>query len=1381
MQLFSRNKALAALSLGALAALGACGDDVTVPVAPPAPVVISITPPNANMNVGESLNFAVQISGGSTTAAPTLASCTSSNTAVATAAVSGSSCRVTAVAAGNATITAAASSGQSAAAGISVAAPAPAITSLAVSPSAAQLGVGQSVTLVPTVQPAGRTATYTYATSTASVATVNATGVVTAVAPGVATITVTATGSGTGLSTATINQAVTITVSERTPGLTALNVQPAQVALALGGTQALTFSVQGPRASAATISYNTSAPTVATVSTAGVITAVSAGTAVVTVTAQSVESGAFAASSITALVPVTVSPNAQVAITGITIGSTNNPIDISNVTDQIQVNLAVQPNGQTVSEANVWVCNVGETVPACAARTNGVPAARQSFTASGTQATNVQLFINTSEFDAPNFTTGADANTLYKNGLKTIVATLTTSPAAASTIASNSISQVNFNNPDGWTVRWTAPANRANDVNNITWYGGPSTPDPLVPAAQSGTGSFVVVPVVYTPDRTVVQATLNLSTTCGNNILDTQRPFGATYGTMSRVATDQAALNFNCTGAATTTDGLAPRVIGAVDNNNNGYNGTTATPAVGRSIFDDFSNIANSTAGGFRQSLAYRPNFLYLPHDYAAPTIASFNVRGGGGSGTYVDSGWVNAAYFLAGANPTTLTANNFVANLRYRISDGNVGLTSTTNLEYGSGAASRNTQFNICLNTTPTSTPTAPINCTSPVATGGITATVGSINLPEAADLTNLAYIAQVVETDRLGNRARSVTYTWDDQAGSGATQTSGGSTGSISPAGFGVDLTAPALVAIPNSGDAFPITGYARTDRDSIYATTASGLNGAGALAAENARFAVRFTDSRSGFPQCAASNCVAGFGAGEVRGGAFQIVRRQAPALPSVANDAQVNNLIAGSSTANLRTRESINASLYGGDASVRQFSIEVFSVAGRNNASTLPTNLGLPTAGYYTFSGTLVDRAGNSTAIPARSIAIDNASPALANIQVPPVLAGGTTVAFQPTGSDDLEAIAGDLAIRYPQIGQLDFAAGVTQPTGIRFLRVPSFSATGLLGLWHNPFASVGDNKLATPIGQGTAIASAPLTLPIPFLQNVSTVTNTDAPATVAALNGATNVKPDQITAYLYDIRATSTQAFTDQGRSTALNAPIGGGQVPTVTTKNWTETPAAGTTPVGIQSWTAFNAASGNLEFRAATSTSVTNPPFTSVYIIRAGATEWEYLGTATFAGTLDQGATRFFRYTFTFAGANQGQFNQAALTNGDIVRAIGADASGNGLSSRNVTFGLANALPGTVNVTNTALATDPILNATAPQDITVGVSANPNTANIVYGCSSNSAFVTATMIDATTCRLSAAGVAAAAFNVEITFTATGSATGFNTNTRSNTITVGRAP
>jgi uncharacterized protein YjdB len=310
MSLFNRNKALVALSLGALAALGACGDDVTVPVAPAAPVVLTISPPSASMNIGESLNFAVQISGGSTTSAPTLASCTSSNTAVATAAVSGSACRVTAVASGNATITAAASTGQSAAAAVSVAAQAAAISGLTVSPASASIPVNQTVTIVPTVNRAnnGVTVTYTYASSSASVATVSAGGVVTAVAPGVATITVTATGSGTGTASATLTSAATVTVTALPAGISAVSASPSAVNLGTGKTaQVVASATQPAGAPAATYTYASSATAVATVSATGLITAVAPGTAVITVTGASAANSNFAAGSGSAAVTVTVS------------------------------------------------------------------------------------------------------------------------------------------------------------------------------------------------------------------------------------------------------------------------------------------------------------------------------------------------------------------------------------------------------------------------------------------------------------------------------------------------------------------------------------------------------------------------------------------------------------------------------------------------------------------------------------------------------------------------------------------------------------------------------------------------------------------------------------------------------------------------------------------------------------------------------------------------------------------------------------------------------------------------------------------------------------------------------------------------------------------
>ena len=146
MQLFSRKRTLAALSLGALVALGACGDDVQLTEVPPVETV-TITPPSANMNVGESLNFAVTITGGNATTPPTLTSCTSSNAAVATAAVTGSACRVTALTAGNITVTAQTSGNKVAAASVTVAAPAASINTLTVSPSSSSLAVNQTVTI----------------------------------------------------------------------------------------------------------------------------------------------------------------------------------------------------------------------------------------------------------------------------------------------------------------------------------------------------------------------------------------------------------------------------------------------------------------------------------------------------------------------------------------------------------------------------------------------------------------------------------------------------------------------------------------------------------------------------------------------------------------------------------------------------------------------------------------------------------------------------------------------------------------------------------------------------------------------------------------------------------------------------------------------------------------------------------------------------------------------------------------------------------------------------------------------------------------------------------------------------------------------------------
>jgi uncharacterized protein YjdB len=1366
MQLFSRNKALIALSLGALAALGACGDDVTVSQVTN-PVTVTITPQNSTLNVGEKLTLAVQVSGGSTTTPPTLASCTSSDAAKVSVAMTGSTCVATAVAAGNVSIEAKASTGQSASASITVAAPAPAISGISITPAAASIAVNGTATITanPTTAAPGATVTKAYVSSNTAVATVSSTGVITGVSAGQATITVTLTGSGTGLTTANVSGQVAVTVTALPPAVTAVNVTPQSVSLIAGGTQALTATATYATGNTGTITYGTSNPGVATVSSTGVITAVAVGTANITVTASSAGNASFSASSVSAIVPVTVVAPAQVTIMSLT--DNGGTIDITNVIGQIEVNLNLQPGGQNVSSVQAWVCDQAETLAACQTRLGNVPSAQQSFGSQGANAGAIQLYINTAEFATPNFTTGADAATTYKNGLKNIIATLTTNPATTGAAnASNTITSVNFNNPDGWTMQWTLP-NRAQDAAGVTWYGGPNTPDALVPGSTSGTGSFVVVPVVYTPNRTVLYANMVIATGgglgCGSAITDSIRPFGASYGAVTR-STASTAPAFNCSGTASSnnTVGYVPQVSG-VDNTNAGNYPTAGigTDAVGTSVFTQISNLnAPALANRYRWSSVYRPLNQIVPGDYAAPAITNFDVRGGGA--VSVDSGWTNAAYALDGR------ASNG-AMLRYVIADANVGLLPT-----------RNTVFDVC-NVPATISTTAPTLCATPVASGPLSSTIGSLGLPEnATNFTNQAYFAIARETDRLGNRATSNPYQYTPTGGSTVVATSpvpAAANGAPGGQTFGVDLTAPVVVAIPNTGVGVT-PNFARTDVDSIYSALGATY---GTTNNANAVFGIRFTDARAGFFNCVAGvNCPAG---GNVRGGTYQIVRRSAPSLLSVTNDATVTNLVSTSTSANQAIVAT--AGTFSGDPSIREFYVNIFGDAARASASVAPTVLATQD-GYYTFSGTLADRAGNTTTITPRSVAIDNTDPNITGLTVPAILGGGTTVAFGPTGTDALEVMAGDLALRYPQLGY-DFGNGavvVGQPNTIRFRRVPNYTATEKLGFWHNPFAAVSDNKLTTPIGAGTTLGSAQLNVPIPFIQHIVTVNNANAPLTQAQyfglFGGAADPRPNQVTAWLYDIRNSAAVQIGTPGISAAQNAPIFGGQISTPSaiagTKDWAAT-------TGITSWAIFNATSvSGFEYRATTSTSVTNPPFSAVYIVRqVGATEWEYLGQASALGQLDQGANRFWRYGFTVGAINQGAGAiQAALANGDVLRAIGVDASGNGLSTISALIGLPPAFPSTVTVTNTAVPAS-FTNAAAASVITLGTSANPNAVNVIYTCSSNSPFLTAQMTTPTDCTLTPNGVAAGTVNVTVTFTATGSLAGYNSTTITNSVATTRIP
>jgi hypothetical protein len=1192
---------------------------------------------------------------------------------------------------------------------------------------------------------------YTYTSSTAAVATVSATGMVTAVAPGTSTITVTAAGTGTGFTAATMTSAATITVSDRAPGLTTIQVSPATASLGIGGTQQITAAAQGPRASAATLTYGTSAPAIATVSSTGVITAVAAGTATITVTAQSTQDGAFAASSLTGLVTVTVTPAAQVVITALQqVGFQGlGLIDLNNVGGQLTVRMALQPNGQPVTALQVWVCEQGEAVAACATR-SGTPAAEQTFAGSAPAVSDVALVFNTAEFAAPNFTTGADAAVNYKNGLKTIVATLRVA-SGATPAASNTVSAVNFNNTDAWTIAWTQPANRANDAAGNTWLGGPDTPDALLPGSSSGTSSFVVVPVIYTPNRTINSATLNVAgLACGNNIVDRARPFGGRFGDLVR---DTTTVSFDCQEAQSLLSGVSPSVVASIDDNSAAGPATVTAPVVGGSIFAPIGSLGQITTGLYFSSNSYRPTTRFMPFDYVAPDIAAFDVRGGGGS-TTPDSGWVNGAYAFNDVVNTTTGAT------RYAVADTGVGLLS-----------SRNTQFSVC-NTPSTWSDTSITECpaASAVKNGGLTATVTSMGLGESADLTNVAYFAVARETDRLGNRIESNPRTVTIPAASSptgaaltvpATPGLAGNT-NTQPSTFGVDLVAPASITIPTPAAAAltptnpGLAGflYARTGSDWILTTGQNAdVNVLGNITATTARFAVRARDERSGFSTCSATSCFTNSGQ---RLGTFNIERRIRANTPSLTNDALVQNLTNSSSSTGSAIGNVMNGTVVAADPRTLQFQIPVVGEAGRQatiGTSAINTTLypiAATQAGYYVFTGTIRDRAGNTATLSSQRAAIDNSAPTAGSIALPPVISGGQTLTVGLSGSDDLEVMGADLSIRYPIDGF---------NTVIRFPRVPNFAATITTGLFHSPFAALTDGKLASWFGNGYTYSGS-ISFPLRTIHDLQVVDGGNAPTVPAA-----QIRPNAIGARLYDLRAMATLTTTATtpaswtSLSTALtDATVDAAMVSApATLKNWNA--------AGVSQFFGYSSAAAALEFRVLATSSAANNTFPSgVAVISrrlnttssSYETEYEYRGMATYAGIDDSGIGRYFRYTFTPAAAvAQGAgILQATVANGDSVRFIGLDAAGNALASAALSVGGAVALtPYTVAAgsnyfatagqwasglqtvfatslqTNTAIGASPIIGTGAGNKVRMYFSQSVQSgfagSTITYGCTTS--------------------------------------------------------
>src|SRR5439155_324837 len=276
------------------------GAVITVNPAPVPVASVGVTPGSATMQAGQTVQPAATPKDGNRNPLSGRVGTWASSTSTGAVATVGSSGLVTAVATGAATITAT-SEGQSGSSSITVSnAP---VASVAVTPAAASVQVGQTMQLAATPKDAngnplsGRI--ISWSSSNTSVVGVNSSGLVTAVATGGATITATSEGQS-GTASITVPPVPVATVA----------VTPASASVNEGQTVQLVATLKdasGNTLTGRTVTWASSNTAAATVSASGLVTGKVAGAATITATSETVSG--------TSAITVVHVPVAAVAVT----------------------------------------------------------------------------------------------------------------------------------------------------------------------------------------------------------------------------------------------------------------------------------------------------------------------------------------------------------------------------------------------------------------------------------------------------------------------------------------------------------------------------------------------------------------------------------------------------------------------------------------------------------------------------------------------------------------------------------------------------------------------------------------------------------------------------------------------------------------------------------------------------------------------------------------------------------------------------------------------------------------------------------------------------------------------------------------------------------
>ena len=288
--------------LGFVAILAACSGGSTTPPPPPATVAsVVVTPGTLTLVVGQNGTLAATaLSASGTAIAGKTASWSSSTPAVATVSNEGV---VTAVTPGSSTVTATID-GKTGSASVTVVPPP--VASVTVSPATLNLDVGAYATLTATVRDASGAPipgkSVSWLSSNPAVVTVNPAGTVTAFAEGTAQVTASVDGVS-GSATLTVHTVVGSVV-----------VSPAAAALQVGSTvqlAAVPQSSDGTPLPDRPVTWSSSNPVIATVSTTGLVTAQGIGSATISASSEGKTGTAAITVSPVPVASVTVAPASQ--------------------------------------------------------------------------------------------------------------------------------------------------------------------------------------------------------------------------------------------------------------------------------------------------------------------------------------------------------------------------------------------------------------------------------------------------------------------------------------------------------------------------------------------------------------------------------------------------------------------------------------------------------------------------------------------------------------------------------------------------------------------------------------------------------------------------------------------------------------------------------------------------------------------------------------------------------------------------------------------------------------------------------------------------------------------------------------------------------------